>query len=76
MLATYTGHSYQTTIDVTAGVGAHNIRIGHTLPGGVRPAAVVLDGKAVHNYTVRQTSRGTEVTVSTTVGHHTLIITA
>ena len=76
VFATYTGHSYQTTIDVTAGVGAHNIRIGHTLPRGTRPAAVVLDGQAVHNYTVRQTNRGTEVTVSTTAGHHTLIITA
>jgi hypothetical protein len=76
VLARHTGQSYATTIDVTAGVGARDIRIGHTLPRGVRLAAVVLDGKAVHNYTVRQTNRGTEVTVPTTAGHHTLTITA
>jgi hypothetical protein len=37
---------------------------------------VVLDGKTVHKYQVRQTNRGTEVTVPTTSGHHTLTITA
>ena len=41
----------------------------------LNPAAVVLDGRAVHNYTVRQTNRGSEVTVSTTAGHHRLIVT-
>jgi hypothetical protein len=76
VLAMHTAHSYRTTIAVTRAVGAHKLRIGHTLPGGVRPAAVVLDGKAVRNYTVRRSNRGTEVTVSTTAGYHTLTITA
>jgi hypothetical protein len=76
VLATHTGHTYRTTIDVTRAVGAHKIRIGHTLPGRTRPARVILDGKRVHHYTVRQTNRGTEVTVSTTARHHTLVITA
>jgi hypothetical protein len=75
VLASHTGRSYRTTIDVTRAVGAHKIRVGHTLPGSARPAAVLLDGRAVHNYTVRRTNRGTEVTVPTTAGHHTLTIT-
>jgi hypothetical protein len=36
----------------------------------------VLDGESIHNYKVRETNRGTEVTVSTTSGHHALTITA
>jgi len=39
------------------------------------PVAVTLDGLVVNNYQVRETNRGTEVTVSTTAGHHTLTIT-
>jgi hypothetical protein len=30
----------------------------------------------VHNYQVRQTNRGTEVTVATSAGQHTLVVTA
>ncbi len=74
--ATHAGSTYSTEIDITAGTGADEIDIGHTLPRGAQPAAVVLDGRAVHNYRVRQTNRGTEVTVPTTAGHHTLTITA
>jgi hypothetical protein len=74
--ASHTGGSYRTEIDTTNGVGADKVVIGHTLPRGTQPAAVVLDGKTVHNYQVRQTNRGTEVTVPTTSGHHTLTITA
>ena len=70
------GSRYVTTIDVTAGVGARDIRIGHTLPGGAGRRLWCWTGKAVHNYTVRQTNRGTEVTVPTTAGQHTLTITA
>jgi hypothetical protein len=66
---------YETTIDVT-GVAVRNVVIGHTLPRGSSPVAVVLDGREVHNYTVRQTNRGTEVTVPTTGGAHTLNITS
>jgi hypothetical protein len=76
VLATHAGGSYRTEIDTTAGVGAGEIVIGHTLARGARPTAVVLDGRAVHNYQVRQTNRGTEVTVPTSAGHHTLVITA
>jgi hypothetical protein len=73
--ATHVGDAYRTRIDVGKGVGAHRVSIGHTLPAGARPAAVVLDGRLVHDYRVRATNRGTEVTVPTTAGHHTLTIT-
>ena len=73
--ATHAGDAYRTRIDVGKGVGAHRVVIGHTLPAGARPAAVVLDGRLVHDYRVRDTNRGTEVTVATTAGHHTLTIT-
>jgi hypothetical protein len=33
---------------------------------------VRLDGRTVHNYTVRTTNRGVEVTVPTSTGTHTL----
>jgi hypothetical protein len=74
--ATHDGDSYSTVIDVSRRVGADEVVIGHTLPRGTQPATVVLDGKAIHNYKVRETNRGTEVTVPTTSGHHTLTITA
>ncbi len=76
VLATHVGDSFRTEIDVSAGVGASAVTIGHTLARGQRPAAVVLDGRAIHNYNVVETNRGTEVTVVTTAGHHTLTITA
>ncbi|QGN58986.1 glycogen debranching protein [Nostocoides sp. HKS02] len=72
--ATHTGNVYQTVID-TQRVGARTVVIGHTLPRGTSPVTVVLDGRQVHNYTVRQTNRGTEVTIATTAGAHTLTIT-
>jgi hypothetical protein len=73
--ATHVGDAYRTRIDVGKGVGAHRVVIGHTLPAGARPATVVLDGRRVHDYRVRATNRGTEVTVPTTAGHHILTIT-
>jgi hypothetical protein len=76
VLATHAGGRYRTEIDTTKGVGADEVVIGCTLPGGARPTAVVLDGQPVHNYQVLQTNRGTEVTMVTTAGHHTLTITA
>jgi hypothetical protein len=76
VLATHAGGRYRTEIDTTKGVGADEVVIGCTLPGGARPTAVVLDGQPVHNYQVLQTNRGTEVTMSATAGHHTLTITA
>jgi hypothetical protein len=76
VLATHAGGSYRTVVDAGKGVGAGKVVIGHTLPAGARPASVALDGRAVHDYRVRHTNRGTEVTVRTTAGHHTLAITA
>jgi hypothetical protein len=73
--ATHTGSTYRTEIDTGKGVGAEEVVIGHTLPAGARPATVVLDGRTVHDYRVRETNRGVEVTVRTTAGHHRLTIT-
>jgi hypothetical protein len=75
VLASHDGNSYRTEIRTGRGVGADEVTIGHTLPRGARPATVVLDGRTLHNYRVRETNRGTEVTVSTTAGHHTLTVT-
>jgi hypothetical protein len=75
VLATHSGNLYRTQIDATRGVGADKVVIGHTLPRGARPTAVVLDGRTVHTYRILETNRGTEVTISITAGHHTLTIT-
>jgi hypothetical protein len=75
VLASHDGDSYRTEIRTGRGVGADEVTIGHTLPRDARPATVVLDGRTLHNYRVRETNRGTEVTVSTTAGHHTLTVT-
>jgi len=72
--ATHTGTTYSTDI-TTTGVGTNNVVIGHTLPRGTSPAAVVLDGAPVSNYQVVLTNRGNEVTMPTSAGHHTLTIT-
>jgi hypothetical protein len=73
--ATHEGSTYRTEVDTGKGVGAHEVVVGHPLPAGARPATVTLDGRTVHHYEVRQTNRGTEVTVRTTAGHHTLTVT-
>jgi hypothetical protein len=73
--ASHVGDLYRTRIVVGKGVGAHRVAIGHTLPAGVRPATVVLDGRRVHDYRIRDTNRGTEVTVPATAGRHTLTVT-
>ena len=73
--ATHDGGTYKTRVDVSKGVGAQEVAIGHTLTRGALPVAVVLDGRTVHNYKVRETNRGTEVTVSTGPGRHTLTVT-
>ncbi|MGH8861289.1 MAG: glycogen debranching protein [Jatrophihabitantaceae bacterium] len=75
VLAGHHGSTYRTVIDTTRGVGATTVVIGTTLPHGTHPSAVVLDGHMVHNYEVRQTNRGAEVTVSTGPGQHTLVVT-
>jgi hypothetical protein len=75
VLATHTGNLYRTEINTTKGVGADKVVIGHTLSHGAQPITVKLDGHAVHNYRVRETNRGIEVTVATKAGHHTLTVT-
>ena len=72
--ATHTGTVYQTVL-ATRGISAQTFVIGHTLPQGTTPVTITLDGRPVHNATVRQTNRGVEVTVPTTAGPHTLTIT-
>jgi hypothetical protein len=76
VLASHTGSRYRTEIDTTRAMRVEDVEIGHTLPRGARPTAVVLDGRPVHDYQVVETNRGTEVTVSTNAGHHTLTISA
>ena len=76
VLATHAGDSYRTEVDISPGVGADEVVIGHTLPRGTQPTSVMLDGHAVQNYQVVQTNRGDEVTVPTGAGRHTLTVTA
>lgn len=73
VLATHAGSTYVTQLDASRSIGAEVV-IGHTLPRGTVPANVVLDGRAVHDYAVTTTNRGTEVTVATRAGHHTLTV--
>jgi hypothetical protein len=68
------GRRYRTEIDVRR-VGADKITIGHTLPRGARLVDVRLDGRRVIAYDTRVTNRGLEVSVSTSGGHHELMIT-
>ncbi|HEY3630407.1 MAG TPA: hypothetical protein VGL21_05880 [Jatrophihabitantaceae bacterium] len=72
--ATHTGGTYVTQLDVSHSVGTAVV-IGHTLPRGTVPATVLLDGRAVRQYTLRTTNRGAEVSVPTRPGRHTLTIT-
>jgi hypothetical protein len=72
--ATHTGSSYLTEIDTDLATRGHSVLIGHTLPRGTHPSRVLLDGRSVHNYRVTVTNRGSEVTVPTSSGHHTLTV--
>ena len=73
VLAVHDGDMYSTRIDAGR-VRARDVRIGHTLPRGVVPSRVELDGRRVADFTVRETNRGTEVSVATSAGRHTLTI--
>ena len=72
--ATRTGSTYSTQLSVSGNLNVAVV-IGHTLPRGTTPTTVLLDGQAVHNYQVTTTNRGTEVTVPTSTGTHTLTVT-
>ncbi len=67
------GADYSTT--VTAGAPVRRLIIGHTLPRGSTVASVQLDGEPVA-FETRLTNRGLEVTVPTTPGEHTVVVTA
>ena len=67
------GADYSTT--VKAGAPVRRLIIGHTLPRGSTVASVQLDGEPVA-FETRLTNRGLEVTVPTTPGEHTLVVTA
>jgi hypothetical protein len=73
--ASHEGDQYRTEITIAARSGVRTVVIGHTLPSGAHPATVELDGHQVQDYEVRETNRGAEVTLTTTPGHHTLIVT-
>jgi hypothetical protein len=72
--ATHTGSTYTTRISISRNLNTAVV-IGHTLPRGTTPTTVLLDGQVVHNYQVTTTNRGTEVTVPTSTGTHTLTVT-
>ena len=68
------GARYVTEVD-TGTAPLRRLTIGHTLPHGTRPAAVFLDGRR-HRAQVRQTNRGSEVTVRTRPGRHVVEVVA
>jgi hypothetical protein len=72
--ASQTGSQYTTEIDVQVS-GIKNVLIGHTLPRGTTANSVSLDGVPISDFVTRETNRGTEVTVPTDGGRHTLEIT-
>jgi hypothetical protein len=70
--ASRSGKRYRTRVRV--GRPISKLEIGHTLPAGATVAKAELDGRRV-TPTQRTTNRGLEVTVPTTAGTHTLLIT-
>ena len=60
---------------VKVGAPITKLAIGHTLPAGATVATATLDGQPVTPET-RTTNRGLEVTVPTSAGTHTLVVTA
>ena len=63
----------------TTEVGASNrpgrvLTIGVTLPRGIQPQHVVLDGTEVSSYDATLTNRGLEVTVRAKPGAHHLLV--
>ena len=74
--ARHDGNRYRTDLQVSGGVNANKVRIGHTLPRGAQIESVVIDGHAAHSYQVRTTNRGTEVTLRVSPHQtHRLVIT-
>jgi hypothetical protein len=76
VFASHAGSTYTTKL-IVHGLHLHSLEIGHTLPAGSTPGAVVVDGQSVKNAAVRQTNRGVEVTVPVSGnGPHTLTVTS
>ena len=74
VFAARSGNRYTTKLTLNS-LRLDSVGIGQTLPAGSRPAAVTLDGTAVHRAQVRDTNRGVEVTVPVSgSGPHTLTI--
>jgi hypothetical protein len=69
------GNRYRTEID-TGNAPVRQLYLGHTLPRGSTPVAVLLDGKPRDPFQVRTTNRGVEVTVKTGPGPHVLEVAA
>jgi hypothetical protein len=69
------GNEYRTELD-TGDAPVTAVAIGHTLDRGSTVDSVTLDGVPVPEPDVRLTNRGVEVTVDTTPGEHTLVVTA
>ena len=67
VFASHSSAGYTTKVDATS-TPVRELVIGHTLPHGSRPAAVVLDGHRVKHYDARETNRGLEVTVAARPG--------
>jgi hypothetical protein len=79
VFAAHAGNRYTTEVSLH-GLPLRSLQIGHTLPTGTVPGAVVLDGRPVPNPVVVQTNRGVEVSVAVhgqgDDGPHTLVVTA
>ena len=74
VFASHSNAGYTTKVDATR-TPVRKLVIGHTLPHGSRPAAVVLDGRRVRHDDARETNRGLEVSVAARPGaQHTLTI--
>ncbi len=75
VFASHVGSTYTTKVLVHR-LDLRALEIGHTLPAGSKPGAVVVDGRSVPNAAVRETNRGVEVTVPVSGnGPHTLTVT-
>jgi hypothetical protein len=76
VFAAHSGHRYTTKLTLHR-LALRSVQIGQTLPAGSRPASVILDGRPVRRAQVRDTNRGSEVTVAVRGGGpHTLEVTA
>jgi hypothetical protein len=68
--------NYHRTVVRTGSAPVRALRIGHVLPRGSSVVRVYLDGERVRRFRQRLTTRGTEVSVGTRRGSHTLIVVA